>query len=100
MPKHPSQELPIRSKVSMLDDLVQIIHYLHMGNRRAADALIDDLKIRSMFMDEMIQQAVLIFTEQVQFQYDYDPWHKVTVEVQKAADRLIEDLGFRPPKNF
>lgn len=94
---HPSHELPIRSKLEMLDDIVQIIHYLHTGKRKAADPLIDDLKTRSMFLDERIQQDVLIFAEQVYFQYDYDPWHKVTPDVQKAADRLIEDLGFAKP---
>lgn len=94
---HPSHELPIRSKLEMLDDIVQIIHYLHIGKRKAADPLIDDLKIRSMFLDEQIQHDVLIFAEQVYFQYDYDPWHKITPDVQKAADRLIEDLGFPKP---
>jgi len=94
MDKHPSQELPIRSKLDMLDDIVQIIHYLHTGNRALADPLIDDLKTRAIYLDEDIQQKVLIFSEQVHFQYDYDPWHKITPDVQKAADRLIDQLGF------
>lgn len=94
MSKHPSHELPIRSKLVMLDDIVQIIHYLHMGTREKADPLIEDLKTRSMFLDEEIQRGVLIFSEQIHFQYDYDPWHKVTPEVQQAADRLIQELGF------
>lgn len=97
MSKHPALELPIRSKLEMLDDIVQIIRYLHWGNRKRADQFLDDLKMRSTFMDEAIQGAVLIFAEQVHFQYDYDPWHKVTLEVQKAADRLIENLGFSLP---
>ena len=94
---HPSHELPIRSKLDMLDDIVQVIHYLHTGERKAADPLLDDLKIKAIYFDEKIQQDVLIFAEQVHFQYDYDPWHKVTPEVQRAADRLIEDLGFSKP---
>ncbi len=94
MNNHPSHELPIRSKLEMLKDIVQIIHFLHSGDRKEADPLLDDLKIRSMFLGEQIQQDVLIFAEQVHFQYNYDPWHKVSPEVQKAADRLIEDLGF------
>lgn len=94
MSKHPAFELPIRSKLDMLDDIVQIIHYLHEGNRKLATPFIEDLKIRSLFLDEQIQQDVLIFSEQVCFQYDYDPWHKITPDVQKAADKLIEDLGF------
>lgn len=94
MSKHPSHELPIRSKLEMLDVIVQVICHLHRGSRLAADALLDQLKIRSLFLDEQIQQDVLIFAEQIHFQYDYDPWHKVTPEVQKAADKLISDLGF------
>lgn len=78
----------------MLDDIIQIIHYLHSGDRKLADPLIEDLKIRATFLEETIQQNVLIFSEQVHFQYNYDPWHKVTSDVQKAADKLIEELGF------
>ncbi len=96
--KHPALELPIRSKLDMLDDIVQIIHYLHLGDRKRADDLIKDLKIRATFLEESIQRHVLIFTDQVHFQYNYDPWHKVTPDVQKAADLLIEELGFRPPQ--
>lgn len=94
---HPAHELPIRSKLEMLDDIVQIIHYLHTGKRSSADPLIDDLKIRSLFFEPEIQRDVLMFVDQVHFQYDYDPWHKVTPDVQRAADRLIEDLGFSKP---
>ncbi len=97
MGNHPGNELPIRSKLEMVEDIVQIIHYLHEGDRESADPLINDLKTRSIFLDEQIQWDVLVFSEQVHFQYDYDPWHKVTPEVQKAADRLIEDLGFPSP---
>ncbi len=94
MVKHPTEDLPIRSKLEMLEDIVKILHYLHTGVRSAADPLIDDLKTRAMFLEERIQQDVLIFSEQVHFQYDYDPWHKITSDVQEAADKLIADLGF------
>jgi len=92
-----SNELPIRSKLEMAQDIGKIIHYLHNGQRSAADLLIEDLKTRAIFMDEQLQQDVLSFSEQICFQYDYDPWHQVTDDIQKAADKLIEDLGFRPP---
>jgi hypothetical protein len=98
MDRNHSGELPIRSKLEMIKDMIQIIHCLHHGRRSAAEPLIDDLKIRSIFMDEQIQQDVLMFSEQIHFQYDYDPWHRVTAEVQRAADKLIEDLGFCPPR--
>ncbi|PIS02219.1 MAG: hypothetical protein COT85_06720 [Chlamydiae bacterium CG10_big_fil_rev_8_21_14_0_10_42_34] len=94
MRKNHHNELPIRSKVEMLKDISLIIQYLHQGKRAEADLLISDLKTRSIFFDGDVQRDVLIFSEQVHFQYDYDPWHKVTPYVQKAADKLIEDLGF------
>src|SRR3989338_3074269 len=94
MNKHPALEIPIRSKLAMLRHIVQIICYLQAGKRWLADPLIDDLKIRSLFLDEKIQADVLMFSEQIHFQYAYDPDHNVTPEVGKAADQLMEDLGF------
>lgn len=85
-PYHPS-------KRELAAHIAQIIKYLHEGRRSAADLLIEDLKASSLFLDSKTQEDVLIFSEQVQFQYDYDPWHKVTPDVQQAADRLIKDLG-------
>jgi hypothetical protein len=100
MEKHNPNELPIRSKLRMLDDIIQIICYLHAGKRMDTDALIKDLKTRAVFFDEVVQRDVLIFCEQILFQYDYDPWHKVTPDVQRAADQLIEDLGFSSIRNL
>jgi hypothetical protein len=97
MDKHYSNELPIRSKIEMAKEVGQIIESLHAGRRSAADLMIEDLKARAVYMDEEIQQSVLMFAEQVQFQYDYDAWHRMTAEVGKAADKLIENLGFKPP---
>ncbi len=97
MKKEPWEELPIRSKVEMVEEVGEVISYLHKGIRLPADLLIEDLKYRSLFLGEEIQGDVLVFAEQVAFQYDYDPWHKVTSNVQEAADKLIEDLGFTPP---
>lgn len=95
MEKHPTHELLIRSKQEMLQDIAQIIHFLHTGQRSAADLLIEDLKLRSLFFDDSIQQDVLVFSEQVHFQYDYDPWHKITPDVERAADKLIHHLGYK-----
>lgn len=93
MKKPITDEIPIRSKMEMAHDIAEIIQCLHRGQRSAADLLIEDLKARSLQLDEMIQRDVLIFAEQVQFQYAYDPWHKMTEDVQRAADKLIQDLG-------
>jgi hypothetical protein len=57
---------------------------------------LEELKARAIFLDEDIQRATLIFAEQISFQFDYDPYHKVTAEVQQAADNLIKNLGFQP----
>ncbi len=73
---------------------MQIIQCLHRGQRHAAEKLLDDLKLRALYLEEGIQQDVLMFAEQVFFQYDYDPYHKITSDVQRAADRLVEHLGF------
>lgn len=96
--KHPALQLPIRSKLDMLNDIVQIVCYLHEGNRKEGDKYMNDLKLRSLFMNREIQNCVLVFTDQVHFQFNFDPWHKVTPEIQQAADHLIEEMGFQPPK--
>jgi hypothetical protein len=98
MKKHLSQELPIRIKVAMAQEISQVIECLHRGQRGAADLLLEQLKAQALFLDEATQQNVLIFAEQVAFQYDYDPWHKVTSEVVNAADKLVESLGFSKPE--
>ena len=94
MGKYFGRELPIRAKIEMAADVAKIIRYLHQGRWEEADLLILDLKSRSIHMDEEVQQDVLLFAEQIHFHYDYDPWHKVTLDVGQAADRLIKALGF------
>lgn len=86
-------EDPNLAKLIMCEDVAHVIFHLHHGQRSQAEPLIKDLKTRSLLMGDKIQQDVLIFSEQVQFQYDYDPQHLVTPEVQKAADHLLKDLG-------
>ncbi|MBI5272973.1 MAG: hypothetical protein HY861_03215 [Chlamydiia bacterium] len=87
-------QLPIRSKREMANDVAQIIYCLHFGKNTSVNLFIEDLKTRALLLDPQIEQDVLMFVAQVQFQYDYDPWHKVTQEVQRTADKLLEDLGF------
>ena len=89
------KEDPSLSKSIMCEDVAHIIYHLHHGQRSLGDSLIEDLKTRSLLLEDKIQQDVLMFSSQVQFQYDYDPWHKVTPEVQEAADHLLEDLGYK-----
>jgi hypothetical protein len=97
MKKHSIHDLPIRTKKEIASDIGELIGCLHTGQRSAATLLVEDLKLRSIYLDESIQHDILIFIQEVEFQYAYDPWHKVTGDIQKAADKLIEDLGFTPP---
>ena len=92
-------ELPIRSKIEVAQEIGQIIHYLTQGQESKVNELIEDLKNRSIYLDEKIQGDVLIFAETIQFQQSYDPWHQITPEIEKSANQLIEDLGFIPPQN-
>ena len=87
---------PFRSKSIMAEEIGEIIYCLHHGLRAASDKLIDDLKLRAVYLEDTIQEDVLEFSEQIAFQFAYDPWHKITEEVQKSADRLISDLGLKP----
>ena len=95
MKKHHSSEIPIRSKLEMAKDIAEIVHCYQQGRKAAADLLLEDLKSRSVYFDTKIQQDVLMFAEQVQFQRTYDQWHTITEDIQKAADKLILDLGLR-----
>jgi hypothetical protein len=88
-------DLPIRTKRAMAQDIAEIVHSLHAGQSKKTNALIDDLKIKSIDFDFTIQQDVLVFAEAVQFQATYDPSHPVSPEVQSAADKLLSDLGLR-----
>jgi hypothetical protein len=97
MKRHLSQELPIRSKLEMAKDIAETIHCLGFGRRSEADSRIDDLKSRAIYFDETVQTNVLIFAEQVQFQSTYDPSRGVTPDVERAANRLLESLGWQPP---
>jgi hypothetical protein len=97
MAANKSHELPIRAKKEMARDIANIIQCLHQGRQEKAAELIEFLKIRSVHLPEQIQQDVLAFAEQIQFQFAYDPWHKVTYDIQMAADNLLEDLGLINP---
>ncbi|MBF8263573.1 MAG: hypothetical protein HW387_1238 [Parachlamydiales bacterium] len=95
--EHYHNQLPIRSKIDVAEEIGQIIHCLHTGKRETVDSLIENLKSRSIYLDEKIQGDVLMFAEAIQFQDVYDPWHIITPEIEEAANQLIEDLGFVPP---
>lgn len=97
MQPHLSHELPVRSKLRMAQEVGEIVQCLGYGEWRNMEEKLHDLKARALYLDESIQQRVLMFTEQVEFCRAYDPWHSVTQEVMVAADKLIEELGWRAP---
>jgi hypothetical protein len=84
---------PIRTKRAIAQDVADIVHSLQAGEMKRTNVLIDDLKVKSIDFDSIIQQDVLVFAEAVQFQAVYDPAHPVSPEVQNAADKLLFDLG-------
>ncbi len=85
-------DLPIRTKRAIAQDVADIVHSLQAGEIKRTNTLLDDLKVKSIDFDPAIQQDVLIFAEAVQFQAVYDPAHPVSPEVQHAADKLVSDL--------
>jgi hypothetical protein len=91
------KQLPIRAKIEIAEKIGQILHYFQKGQPQEVNALIAEVKSRALFLEDPIQQDVLIFAESVQFQEAYDPWHKISPEIEQAANKLIEDLGFTPP---
>ncbi len=91
------KQLPIRAKIEIAEKIGQILECLHKGQKPETNILIAEVKSRALFLEDPIQQDVLMFAESVQFQMAYDPWHKVNKEIEAAANKLIEDLGFTPP---
>ena len=87
-------KLPIRSKLEMIQDVSEILLALHDGDRDLLERLVIDLKGHALCFDDMVQRDVLQFSENVQFQLLVDPNRLITADIEKAADRLVEDLGF------
>ena len=48
-------ELPIRSKIEVAQEVGQIIRCLALGQQSRVNTLIDELKNRSIYLDEKIQ---------------------------------------------
>lgn len=92
-----NKELPIRLKVELIRNLKELMICLHQKKNSEAKRVSEEIKKVALFLSEEIQGDVLRFVEAVQFQEKYDP--VITKEVQEQADRLIEDLGFLPPRD-
>jgi hypothetical protein len=92
------KELPIKSKLQMLEDIAEALHLFQQGEKAKLEAVLQNLKVRSVYLEEPIQQATLIFIEQVLYHFGYD--RLLDAELQRSADRLIEELGFTPPEKL
>jgi len=72
--------------------IAETIHRLGNGEFSKLDPLLDKMKSASESLNDKVQEDILDFIQQVEFQKDYDPEHLITKEIKKAADRLIRDL--------
>jgi hypothetical protein len=81
--------LPIKLKHEMVDEVAQIVVSLHTGDKKRCEKLMEELKVNALYLDEEIQHNVLIFTGQIDFQKIYDPWHRISPEVERSALFLI-----------
>jgi hypothetical protein len=81
----------MKDKEEILDTIAQIIHSLVEGNLSSIDPLLDLLKTQTISLKDL-QEEVLDFIQQVEFQKDYDPQHLITENIQKAADILIKSI--------
>jgi hypothetical protein len=100
MKKPPFKEKPLQLKAAIAEDVAEVIHCLHYGLISATNLLLDDIKSRALLTDEKIQQKTLKFSEQVLFQFAYDPNHAVSKEVETAALDLLDELGYKPERLF
>jgi len=87
-------------KALLLDHLARVVANLHRGNIEAIVPLLRQMHTAARSLSPQIQLDIHQFIIQVEFQMDYDPFHLVTEEIQKAADALIKDLGVPVPKKL
>lgn len=81
----------MNDKKEILDTIAQIIHSLGEGELSSLDPLLDLLKIQTLSLKTM-QEEILDFIQQIEFQKDYDPQHLITENIQIATDKLIKRI--------
>ena len=79
-------------KEDILKIIGEAISALGHGYIEQIDPLLDKLKEKSSTLSDKIQEDILDFIIQIEFQKDYDYQHLITKEIQEAADKLIKDL--------
>lgn len=82
----------MQSKEYIFNTIAKIINNLGQGNFKKLDLLLDNLRKKTSSYDSNIQEDILDFIQQIEFQKDYDQNHLVTKEIQEAADKLIINL--------
>jgi len=82
----------MKDKEYILKTIAEIIVRLGHGNFTEMDSLLDSLREKTSSCSVSIQEDILDFIQQVEFQKEYDLEHLVTKEIQESADKLIKDL--------
>lgn len=82
----------MKDKEYILNTIAEIISNLGHGNFTELNSLLDSLREKTSYCNEHIQEDILDFIQQVEFQKEYDLEHLVTKEIQESADKLIKDL--------
>lgn len=79
------------NKEDILNTIAQVITALGEGKISSIDPLLDLLKKQTCTW-EGLQECILDFIQQVEFQKDYDAHHLVNNNIQKSADKLIREI--------
>ena len=56
-------ELPIRSKIDVAAEIGDILQDFQTGQKTRVEHLIEDLKMRSIYLDESLQEDILAFAD-------------------------------------
>lgn len=78
-------------KTDILNTIALIITFLGEGKISSIDPLLDLLKNQTSSLQDL-QESVLDFIQQVEFQKDYDPQHLINTNIQESADKLIREI--------
>ncbi len=90
-------KLPIRLKKEVGDSIFRVMVLLSQRRRREALQEIQRMKLSALWLSSEIQHCLIVFISIVLFQAEVAPNHLACSEVLKAADLLIQELGFHPP---
>jgi hypothetical protein len=85
-------------KKEIINKISDIVTHLHNGKFLLVRQCIGQLKNLLQDLPKKTVNDIQDFVQQVLFEMDYDSEHRITEEIRKSADRLIQDLGYSLPK--